>query len=61
MCCPSVCLCGQSVWPMCVWPKCVQGSSVFRGQVGGWSSGWVVKVGGGTSHIDGFSPQIPNI
>ena len=31
------------------------------GQVDGWSSGWVVKVGGSTSHIDGLGLQIPNI
>ena len=40
--CPSVCVCGQSVWPMCV---C--GLSMSRSQVDGWSSGWVVKWVGG--------------
>ena len=60
-CVAQVCLYVVKVWPMCVWPKCVQGSSVCRGQVGGWLSGWVVKVGGSTSHIDGLGPQIVNI
>ena len=42
-CMPQVCMCGQSVAKVCV---CVYGLSVCRGQVVGWSSRWVVKVGG---------------
>ena len=55
VCCPSVCVCGQSVWPMCVWPKYVKESSGWvvkwmGGQVDGWSSGSVGgEVGWGSS------------
>ena len=43
-CVAQVCMCVALVC-VCVWPKCVYvcGLSVCRGQVGRWSSGWVVK------------------
>ena len=43
-----VCVCGQSVWPKCVYVF-VCGLSVCRGQVDGWSFGWLVKWVGGSS------------
>ena len=46
VCGPSVCVCGQCVAKVCV---CVCGLSVCRGQVDGWSFGWVVKWVGGQS------------
>ena len=57
----SGCVAQVCVYVVKVCGQCVCGLSVCRGQVGGGSSGWVVKVGGGTSHIDGLDPQIPNI